>query len=533
MKIIKYPEKGRSSSEGIILEWIPTEGDYVKNGDYLLKIDTSGELLEMESAAEGVLLKILAEPGHFVRSGDALGVIGKSGQDTLKIFDGLAKRKGMAARRTLNIQPKAKADISCNKQSVKSTETNKEEVMTSQPSVQNPDNVIPILMPQAGQSMEEGTIISWKVKEGDQIEVGQIIMEIETDKAMMEVEAVDAGRIARIVAREGDIVEVKKPVAYLAEVDVDIDAYIAVAEKGTSTPETPSAQSEVQTAGEKPANAAPKRAAVVSQDGRVKASPAARKVAAEKGIDLVSIGAGSGHGGRILSSDVETADVIPTETQIHPLTKMRRAIANNLLYSKQNIPHFYTKKTVDAGLLFRIYRKTKEQFKCSVNDFVTRACAKAIRQYPEFRSQYVNDQITEIPAVNIGIAVGTDEGLTVPVVLNADRMKLEQLAARTREVVESARKGKLENIGQGVFTITNLGMFGVEEFSAIINPPESAILAVGAIREGVVVENGAMRPTRLMTMILSADHRVIDGVLAAQFLETLQELLENPEQLLS
>ena len=150
MKIIKYPEKGRSSSEGIILEWIPTEGDYVKNGDYLLKIDTSGELLEMESAAEGVLLKILAEPGHFVRSGDALGVIGKSGQDTSKIFDGLAKRKGMAARRTLNIQPKAKADISCNKQSVKSTETNKEEVMTSQPSVQNPDNVIPILMPQAG-----------------------------------------------------------------------------------------------------------------------------------------------------------------------------------------------------------------------------------------------------------------------------------------------------------------------------------------------------------------------------------------------
>ena len=267
--------------------------------------------------------------------------------------------------------------------------------------------------------------------------------------------------------------------------------------------------------------------------GRVKASPAARKVAAGKGLDLASIGAGSGPGGRILSSDVENADVIPTETQVHTLSKMRRAIANNLLYSKQNVPHFYAKTTIDAGLLFSTYRQTKEQFKCSVNDFVTCACAKAVRQYSAFRSQYIDSEIIENPSANIGIAVGTDEGLTVPVVLDADRMKLEQLAARTREVVESARNGKLEGMGQGVFTITNLGMFGVEEFSAIINPPESAILAIGAIREGVVVENGAMRPTRLMTVTLSVDHRVIDGVVAAQFLKTLKELLEAPEQLVS
>jgi pyruvate dehydrogenase E2 component (dihydrolipoamide acetyltransferase) len=228
---------------------------------------------------------------------------------------------------------------------------------------------------------------------------------------------------------------------------------------------------------------------------------------------------------------VEQADVIPTETYVHPLTKMRKAIANNLLYSKQNVPHFYAKTTIDAGLLFATYRKTKEAFKCSVNDFVTRACAKAIRQYPAFRSQYNATEIIEKPSVNIGVAVGTDEGLTVPVVLDADRMNLEKLAARTRDVVESARNGKLEGMGQGIFTITNLGMFGVEEFSAIINPPESAILAVGAIREGVVVENGAMRPSRLMTVTLSVDHRVIDGVVAAQFLKTLKELLENPEQL--
>ncbi|MHC4237611.1 MAG: 2-oxo acid dehydrogenase subunit E2, partial [Planctomycetota bacterium] len=157
---------------------------------------------------------------------------------------------------------------------------------------------------------------------------------------------------------------------------------------------------------------------------------------------------------------------------------------------------------------------------------------KAVREYPAFRSQYRDTEIVENPAVNIGIAVGIDDGLTVPVVLGADQMTLENLAARSREVVESARNGKLEGMGQGVFTISNLGMFGVEEFSAIINPPESAILAVGAIREGVAVENEAIRPTRLMTVTVSVDHRVVDGVVAAQFLKTLKELLEDPEQLL-
>jgi len=396
----------------------------------------------------------------------------------------------------------------------------------------SPGNVIPILMPQAGQSMEEGTILAWKVKEGDRIEVGQVIMEIETDKAAMEVEAVNAGRVAKIVAQEGDIIEVKVPVAYLAEEDVDIDAYLASAGGGAATQAAP-ATATPPAASETASPATQKTAASVSQSGRVKASPAARKIAREKGIDPASISAGSGPGGRILSSDVEEADIIPTETRVHPLTKIRKSVASNLLYSKQNVPHFYAKTTIDAGPLFTTYLKTKEQFKCSVNDFVTRACAKAVRQYPAFRSQYDATGIVEKPSVNIGIAVGTDEGLIVPVVLDADRMNLEKLAVRTREIVESARNGKLEGMGRGIFTITNLGMFGVEEFSAIINPPESAILAVGAIREDVVVENGKMRPTRLMTVTLSVDHRVIDGVLAAQFLKTLKELLENPEQLVS
>jgi pyruvate dehydrogenase E2 component (dihydrolipoamide acetyltransferase) len=650
MQIIKYPQKGRFSSEGIVIAWDKNAGDDVSAGDLLVTIEAPGETVQVESPADGTLLKALKNAGQLINSGNPLAVIGQSGEDVSKVLGQLEQKKEAPSQQSDKVQTQPKAKPAVNVQSVQSTQSQIEDVMKSPQSTGNPDNVIPVLMPQAGQSMEEGTILSWKVKEGDvisvgqvimeietdkatmeveatdagrlariisgegdivevkkpvafiaendadvdaylaaagiaapvaaksapaptaaapsqpaasvpegvvvpvlmpqagqsmeegtilswkvkegdAIEVGQIIMEIETDKATMEVEAVDAGRVAKIVAAEGDIVEVKKPVAYLAEEGVDVDAYIA-SEGGASTPAVSQTESKPAPA-PKAASAAPKTPVSVSASGRVKASPAARKAAADKGIDLASIGAGSGPGGRILSSDVETADVAPTETKIQPLTKMRKAIANNLLYSKQNVPHFYAKTTIDAGALFSTYRKTKEQFKCSVNDFVTMACAKAVRQYPAFRSQYKDNGIAENPSVNIGIAVGTDQGLTVPVVIGADKMKLEQLAARTREVVESARNGKLEGMGQGVFTITNLGMFGVEEFSAIINPPESAILAVGAIREGVAVENEQMRPTRLMTVTLSVDHRVIDGVVAAQFLKTLKELIEQPEQLVS
>lgn len=646
MYVLKYPEKGRFLPEGIVIEWMKNEGDSVKQGDLLMKIETEGQWLELESASEGTVLKTIVGVGCFIRAGDPLAVIGNQNEDVSQVLAAFEETKTHPAEQRPEVQPQPKAQPDVATQP-KPTDKQEKKFMTPQSAAGNPENVIPILMPQAGQSMEEGTILSWKIKEGDtidigqvimeietdkatmeveavdggrvsrivaaegdivevkkpvayiadndadvvallggsettaapaptqqapappqpsvsvpegavipilmpqagqsmeegtilswkvnegdRIEVGQVIMEIETDKATMEVEAVDAGRIAKIVAAEGDIIEVKKPVAYLAEEGVDIDAYLGATATSVQENSKPSTPTPAQPEAAKRAPA-PRSEATVSETGRVKASPAARKAAQQRGIDLASIGAGSGPGGRILSTDVEGAKGVATKVQVRTLSKMRKAIARNLSYSKQTIPHFYAKKTIDAGPLFSTYRKTKEQFKCSVNDFVTRACARAIREYPAFRSQFQDNEVTENPAVNIGIAVGTDEGLTVPVVVNADQLNLEQLAAQTRKVVESARNGKLEGIGQGIFTITNLGMFGLEEFSAIINPPESAILAVGAIQEGVLVENGQMRPTRLMTMTLSVDHRVIDGVLAAQFLNTLQELLENPEQLVS
>jgi pyruvate dehydrogenase E2 component (dihydrolipoamide acetyltransferase) len=209
---------------------------------------------------------------------------------------------------------------------------------------------------------------------------------------------------------------------------------------------------------------------------------------------------------------------------------MRRAIGLNLQQSKQTVPHFYVRTTIDADPLLTYYREQKSTANCTLNDVIILAVAHNIREFPAVRSQIVGNEIIEYPHANIGIAVGIDDGLVVPVVTDADTLPLARLAAETRRVVDQARKGRLENIGKGHFTISNLGMFGVEEFSAIINPPESGILAVSAAREAVIVENGAMRAGRSMTMTLSADHRIVDGVMAAKFMQRLQAILENPSE---
>ena len=505
MQILKIPSLGRADSDTFVLDVAVEPSMSVKKGQALVSLQAAGQVLQLESPTSGTIAELNIYPGKIVRSGQPLLSLGMPATTT--------------QTNLTETQPQRK-----------------DTTMTEQAAQTASGQVTPILMPQAGQSMEEGTVLSWQVKEGDQIEVGQVICDIETDKATMEVEATHAGRVAKIVAQEGAIVEVKQPIAFLADNDADVEAYLAA--EGQPEAPTPAPSQAADTA---PASEAVAQPAAVSSGGRVKASPAARKIAQQQGIDLAAIAAGSGPGGRITSQDVKTAGPSakgPTvaaaagQAVRHDLSKMRRAIAQNLLWSKQNVPHFYTRITVDATPLFGLYRKTKEQFKCSVNDFVTRACAVVLAEIPAFRSQYKDDHIMQQPSANIGIAVGTENGLTVPVVLNADRLSLRDLAAQSRQVVENARNGKLEGIGQGVFTISNLGMFSVEEFSAIINPSESAILAVGAIREDVIVKDGALRPGRVMTMVLSADHRVVDGTVAGAFAGRIKELLEKPEQLL-
>lgn len=513
MRSITLPPLAGGAAAATVVRWLKQPGQGFSAGDALVELEIEDALVQLEAAGAGTLTRILAQPQQTVRPGADLAQVTDSGTS----------------------QPPSQLPPS-------QSETH---VTHQQPTAVagTPANVTPILMPQAGNTMEEGTLISWKVAEGDRIQVGQVICEIETDKATIEYESPDAGRLARIVVREQETVPIKEPIALLADNDADADAYLAAqgaAAQGTAAPGAAAAASAPGAAGVAPSatQRMPSGPAPVTAEGRIKASPAARKLAQERGVDLSRVGAGRGPEGRILSSDVATAQVgasVAGDGQAvrRPMSKMRRAIGLNLQKSKQTVPHFYVRLTINAEPLFAYYRAQKPQTNCTLNDCVVLAVGRAMAECPAVRSQIHGDEVVEFPHANIGIAVGVDEGLVVPVVRSVETLTLTQLAAEAKRVVENARNGKLENIGHGNFTITNLGMFGVEEFGAIINPPESGILALGAVREAVMVEAGAIRTGRVMTMTLSADHRLVDGLLAAQFLGRLREILENPSGELS
>ncbi len=510
MATLTLPKSGASAASATVLRWFRKVGDSVKKGELLLEAETDAGLIGVESAVEGILRENLAPVGKTMNPGDALAVIDPLGSIGETVPQQLITLEGKSV--TKKKAPGGK--------------------------------VIPILMPKAGQSMEEGVIVKWHVSPGAQVTKGTVIFEIETDKATIEIEATDSGRLARIVVPDGGSSVVLKPVAYLAEKDEDVDAYIAEegdggapVEAGVDVPQA------VATGLDRDGRTiAP---AVTTETGRVKASPAARKFAAERGIDLASIGAGSGPEGRILSTDVpkqapgrpvgssSLQTGLPAGVVVNRMSNMRKAIARNLTLSKTTIPHWYLRSCVNAGELMSFYRSQKARIGCSVNDVIVMACARAIMEFPLMHSRVDGESIMQFAGANIGIAVGMDDGLVVPVLMHAEKLTLADLAMETKRLASQARAGKIENMGMGVFTISNLGMYGVEDFVAIVNPPEAAILAVGAVHEAVVVKDGAMRPGQQLNLTLSADHRLIDGTLGAQFMARLKAILENPSQLIS
>jgi len=536
MPTLKMPEV-KGTGQPTVLRWCKALGEAVKKGEVLLQAETEDQLIEIVSAADGALQEILSPPGRTVAPQTSLAVLGAIG----------------SAAPAVPIQAPAPASVplATSGLPVPVVPLSADSATTPTGTQQNAPavHVVPILMPKAGQSMEEGMIVKWNVEPGAPIKKGQVIFVIETDKATVDVEAVDEGRLARIVVPKGETVPVQVPVAYLAEKDADVDAYLGLrggaalsadsATRAVARPGGPGLEPEGRAAlSAGSATTATSAAQAVVEGGRVKASPAARKLAEERGINLAALGAGSGPGGRILSTDVESAKggyAAPTAARAglvrHRLSQMRKAIARNLLWSKQNIPHFYLRLTINAEPLLSFYKQEKAKYPCSVNDVVVAACAKAIHEFPAFRCKLDGNELVETPTANIGVAVGMDEGLAVPVIIAAERLTLQQLGAEAKRLAEAARQGKIEGMGEGVFTLTNLGMFGVEEFSAIINPPEAAILAVGAAHEAVVAKDGNVRAGKVMSMTLSCDHRIVDGVLGAKFMARMKELLENPGKL--
>ncbi len=497
MATIKIPAAGKDIRSGTVIRWLKKPGDPIKKGEILAELDTESGVLHVESPIAGNLKTILLDTG-------------KTGPVSAPLAE-IADELSSAPPLPLSPAP------------------------ASPPPPRSPaaaaGKVTPILMPKAGQSMEEGVLVKWHVAPGDVIKVGQAIFEIETDKATMDVEAIDSGRLARIIAPAGKTVPVQQPVAFIAESDADVDAFLASGGSPAATAATASAPGSASSATSPSATIASARA--TTAEGRVKASPAARKIAADRGIDIATVAAGTGPGGRILSTDLPLTAPAPAASgsSRRRMSQMRKAIARNLLQSKQTIPHFYVRLTVDAAPMVAFYQAAKAKYPCSINDVIVLASSRLVQEFPAFRSRLEGDEFVESPTANIGIAVGMDDGLVVPVLVGANRLSLQQIAAETKRLAASAKAGKIEGMGLGTFTITNLGMFGTEEFAAIINPPEAAILAVGAARESVIVKDGAMRAGKVMTMTLSSDHRIIDGMLAAKFLARMKELLESPDKL--
>ena len=393
-----------------------------------------------------------------------------------------------------------------------------------------------VIMPKLGLTMETGTIEKWHKKEGDKIEQGDILFEVMTDKVSLEVEAYNSGVLRKILRGEGEEVPVTEIVAYIGEKDEEIPSG---AGKAAPEKEQVAEKSEKKEAVEEKV-----KETAVSKEKRVKISPIARKIAESKNIDISKI-TGSGPGGRIVKEDVmafsETASAMPKgEIAVKsstPLKGMRKVIAERMSYSKTNIPHIVLNAVADTTPLASLRERIKDRIlsihnvKITYTDFLLKACSAALRESIEVNSSLQNENHIIYDNVNIGLAMSVSGGLIVPTIYDCDKMSLIEIARERIKLVEKAKKGelKLEEITNGTFTLTNLGMFGIRSFSAIINPPQAAILAVGEIYETPAVVNGKIEAGSALELSLACDHRIVDGAVGAKFLQKVVELIERPE----
>jgi pyruvate dehydrogenase E2 component (dihydrolipoamide acetyltransferase) len=407
-----------------------------------------------------------------------------------------------------------------------------------------------ITMPKMGFDMEAGTLLRWLKTEGDPVKQGEVIAEIETDKATVEIESFATGVVQRVLVKEGEEVPVGTTIALVGEPGEGPPSPPSPVEKEEAAPEAkPTA----------PAAEAPSVAEKEVEAGaeeRIKASPVARRLAAEAGIDLASL-TGTGPGGRIIKDDVEQflarrerpaavpipaparpappVQPVPAAGERQALSRMRQTIASRMTQSKTTAPHFYVTTEIDMGEAMAFRQQinatvTEDVEKVSINDLIVRAVALALHKFPRLNASYQGDAIQVYPEINIGVAVALDEGLITPVVHQADQKSLVELARAAKGVIERARSGKLrsDDLTGGTFTVSNLGMFDVDDFIAIINPPEAAIVAAGSVREVPVIENGEVKTAQRMKVTISADHRVTDGAEAARFLQEVKRLLQSP-----
>ncbi len=530
-EVIRMPLLSDTMTEGKIVTWNKKVGDKVKSDDVLADVETDKATMEVNGYADGTLLYIGVQAGEVAKVNQIIAIVGKEGEDFSALLDQPAAPAAAAAAPAAAPAPAAPAAAAV-----------------------LPAGAKVIRMPLLSDTMTEGKIVAWNKKPGDYVKSDDVLADVETDKATMEVVGYEEGTLLYVGVEAGKAARVNDIIAIVGPAGTDVSAYVAAEKSGTAAPAAALA-AEPQPAVAPVAAAASAPAVHAAADGRIKASPLAKKLAAEKGIDLSRVN-GSGDQGRITKRDIDNyvpqaapapraaaaaAPAAPvlagTEgfTDI-PLTQMRKTIARRLGESKFSAPHFYLTMEInmDNAISARAAMNEVSPVKISFNDMVIKACAMALRKHPDVNSSWMGDFIRQNHHVHIGSAVAMPDGLIVPVIRFADQKSLAQIAGEAKELYGKAKDKKLQpaEFSGNTFTISNLGMMDIEEFTAIINPPDSAILAVGRIKEVVVRQGSGFGVVNIMKVTLSCDHRSVDGAVGAAFLQTVKRFLENPVTML-
>ena len=557
-EVIKMPRLSDTMEEGVVAKWIKQKGDKVEEGDILAEIETDKATMEFESFYNGTLLHIGIEEGETAPVDTLLAIIGEEGEDISSLLDG--KSGGASAEKSSSEEKESSKESKSSEKSEDAEESASEEESSEGGEI--PEGVEVVKMPRLSDTMEEGTVASWIKKEGDKVEEGDILAEIETDKATMEFESFYSGTLLHIGIQEGETAPVDAVLAIIGPEGTDVSAVLKGGGK-KSAPKKTEDKKEEKT--EEAETSQASGSATTSDGARIFVSPLARKMAEDKGINLADV-KGSGENGRIVKKDIEefkpsekaaqpqTAAAAPAQEQqaaVAPTyvpageesfeeiknSQMRKTIAKRLGESKFTAPHYYLTIEVDMANAMANRKQINElpDVKVSFNDIVIKATAMALRKHPKVNSQWTGDTTKIAKHIHMGVAVAVEDGLVVPVLKYADQMTMTQIGGHVKELAGKARNKKLQpqEMEGSTFTVSNLGMFGITEFTSIINQPNSAILSVGAIVEKPVVRNGQIVVGNTMKLTLACDHRTVDGATGAQFLETLKMYLENPVTMLA
>jgi pyruvate dehydrogenase E2 component (dihydrolipoamide acetyltransferase) len=540
-EVINMPRLSDTMEEGTVATWLKKVGDKIEEGDILAEIETDKATMEFESFNEGTLLHIGIPEGETAKVDTLLAIIGDEGEDISGLLNG-------SASESKNV------DVTQSESEESQNNDNKPDDNSGSVSeAELPEGVIVVTMPRLSDTMEEGTVATWLKKVGEEVEEGDILAEIETDKATMEFESFQSGTLLHVGLQEGESAKVDALLAIIGPAGTDVSAVANNFKVGGEEPKKeskPAPKKEAPKVETKPAvtSRAVEKSQNQSSNGRVFASPLAKKMAAEKGINLSQVN-GSGENGRVVKKDIENftpssqsasvAKFVPSGQEDFDEvanSNMRKAIAKNLAKSKFSAPHYYLNVEFDMenAIAFRGQYNSIPDTKISYNDIIVKACALALRQHPQVNSQWFDDRMKLNNHVHIGVAVAVPDGLVVPVVKFANEQSLTQIGAAVREYAGKARNKKLtlDEMEGSTFTISNLGMFGIESFTSIINQPNSAILSVGAIVSKPVVKDGVVVPGNTMKLTMACDHRTVDGATGAQFLQTLKGYIENPVTML-